>query len=361
MNVVVIGAGANERVAARLLAAKGHDIAVIDDRRPVDETGWVSPAIEKALGISVAHEWPDPWASGGGLELWRDMQRSSAAIRALSARDAERWPAFCTRMARLAQLFERLYLAPPADPTGVGMALAVRRLGREGMEDLMRIVPMSVAELLDDWFECEPLKALLAAQALRHVVQGPRSGGTAFCLLHAQVGAPPGVFRGPRSNLCSVLEIDVRKAEIRTIRVEKGRVTGVALADGSMLPAATVVSGLHPRRTLLELCDPGWLDPELARALRHIRSRRFEVLLNEASLDDLERRYDDVKHGRAPTVGGEAELALDQALWMRPLPELAGYRTPIEGLWLCGESMHPGPGIAGAAGYNCAREILKST
>jgi phytoene dehydrogenase-like protein len=44
---------------------------------------------------------------------------------------------------------------------------------------------------------------------------------------------------------------------------------------------------------------------------------------------------------------------------MRPLPELAGYRAPIEGLWLCGESMHPGPGIAGAAGYNCAREILK--
>ena len=54
-----------------------------------------------------------------------------------------------------------------------------------------------------------------------------------------------------------------------------------------------------------------------------------------------------------------AELALDQALWMRPLPGLAQYRTPIQGLWLCGPATHPGGGIAGAAGYNCAQAILK--
>ena len=53
-----------------------------------------------------------------------------------------------------------------------------------------------------------------------------------------------------------------------------------------------------------------------------------------------------------------AELSLDQALWMRPLPELAHYRTPIAGLWLCGPGMHPGAGIVGAAGFNCAHAIL---
>jgi phytoene dehydrogenase-like protein len=56
-----------------------------------------------------------------------------------------------------------------------------------------------------------------------------------------------------------------------------------------------------------------------------------------------------------------AELALDQALWMRPLPELARYKTPIQGLWLCGPATHPGGGIAGAAGYNCAQAILRET
>jgi phytoene dehydrogenase-like protein len=44
---------------------------------------------------------------------------------------------------------------------------------------------------------------------------------------------------------------------------------------------------------------------------------------------------------------------------MRPLPELARYRTPIHGLWLCGAGMHPGAGITGAAGFNCAQEILR--
>jgi phytoene dehydrogenase-like protein len=53
-----------------------------------------------------------------------------------------------------------------------------------------------------------------------------------------------------------------------------------------------------------------------------------------------------------------AELSLDQALWMRPLPELARYRAPLPGLWLCGPAMHPGAGIAGASGFHCAHAIL---
>jgi phytoene dehydrogenase-like protein len=52
-----------------------------------------------------------------------------------------------------------------------------------------------------------------------------------------------------------------------------------------------------------------------------------------------------------------AEPTLDQMLWMRPLPELARYRTPIEGLFLCGSGMHPGGGFPGTAGYLCAREV----
>ncbi len=55
-----------------------------------------------------------------------------------------------------------------------------------------------------------------------------------------------------------------------------------------------------------------------------------------------------------------AELALDQILWMRPIPELARYRTPVKGLYLCGPAMHPGSGIVGAAGANAAHEILRA-
>jgi phytoene dehydrogenase-like protein len=341
-------------------------------------------------------------------------------------------------MAALARLFEQLYLETPADPLNLRFALRVRGLGREGMVDLMRLLPMPVAELLDDWFECDALKGALAAMGILNIQQGPRSGGTAFRFLHHHVGSPPGVFRPQRTNLSSVLRaragVDFKPGKIRKILVKAGRAEGVVLDDGAEIVAPTVISGADPRRTLLELADPAWLDPELGRAVQHVRRRGVAARLLftgsttgnvvlAPSLDYLERAYDEVKHGRvsrepyleaySSSQGLEvhfqyvpqdtkddlagmalrrlpglenakvvsilgpadlereegwpqgqpyhAELALDQALWMRPLPELAQYRTPIQGLWLCGPATHPGGGIAGAAGYNCARAILRET
>ena len=53
------------------------------------------------------------------------------------------------------------------------------------------------------------------------------------------------------------------------------------------------------------------------------------------------------------------ELALDQVFTMRPLLGWAQYRTPLRGLYLCGNGTHPGTGLTGACGRNAAREILK--
>ena len=53
------------------------------------------------------------------------------------------------------------------------------------------------------------------------------------------------------------------------------------------------------------------------------------------------------------------ELALDQLFTMRPLLGWARYRTPIQGLYLCGAGTHPGYGVSGLSGLNAAREILK--
>jgi phytoene dehydrogenase-like protein len=402
------------------------------------EAGWVPPAVLRELGLDLRLEWPDPWASvlledGGTLDLWQDMGRTVESLRRLSPRDAGKWPEFCRRMAALAAVFEALYAEPPANPLDVRVAMRVRRLGRQGMEDLMRVLPMPVAELLDDWFECDALKGALGAMGIVHIQQGPRSAGTAFRFLHHHTGSPPGVFRPPRSNLGAVLRaaagIETRSAAVARISVRGGRAGGVVLASGEEVEASLVVSALDPRRTLLELADPRWLDPELARAVSHIRRRgaaarvyfrkQSRNLVIAPSLDYLERAYDDVKYARvsrapyleartadggtevhfqyAPPAGGadiaeaarrllpgladaeaslfaprelearegwpegqayHAELALDQALWMRPLPQLAHYRTPVDGLWLCGPGMHPGGGIPGAAGYNCARTLL---
>jgi len=54
-----------------------------------------------------------------------------------------------------------------------------------------------------------------------------------------------------------------------------------------------------------------------------------------------------------------AELALDQFMMVRPVPGAAQYRTPLDGLFLCGAGSHPGGGVMGVAGRNAARQVMK--
>jgi phytoene dehydrogenase-like protein len=477
---VVLGGGADELVAAHLLARAGHRVVVLNAQSAAAtsmEAAWVPPAVIRDLALDrqgLLVQAADPWAEaplpdGGRLQLFHDMGRSVESIRRVSARDAGKWPEFCERTARLARLLEGIYSAAPPDPmSGAwkdlahlgGLARRARGLGRRGLEDLLRLPPMPAADFLDDWFENDALKGLLGAQAVMHLCHGPRSGGTAFSLLHRHLGSPRGVFRPPLTNVRRVLEqrpgIEVRHGvEVARLIVRDGAVAGVALAGGEDIATPLVVSGLGPQRTLLSLLDPGWLDPALARAVENVRARGvmarmslsaetapgFSSLVIAPSLDYVERAYDDAKyrrisqspfivadaappdranqhridvhiqyapyaleegewdaaqrqslgrrafellsrhvpalsnagiervqsppdleqeHGWPEGQAHHAELALDQLLWMRPVPQLARYRTPIRGLYLCGPSMHPGGGIAGAAGRNCARAILAS-
>jgi phytoene dehydrogenase-like protein len=53
------------------------------------------------------------------------------------------------------------------------------------------------------------------------------------------------------------------------------------------------------------------------------------------------------------------EHSLDQLFAFRPFLGWAQYRTPLQGLYLCGSGTHPGGGITGAPGANASREIIK--
>ena len=70
---------------------------------------------------------------------------------------------------------------------------------------------------------------------------------------------------------------------------------------------------------------------------------------------DMERRF-----GIAGGNIFHGEMSLDQMFVMRPVAGWARYRTPIQGLWLCGSGAHPGGGVMGAPGYNAARQMLKA-
>lgn len=445
-DAIVIGAEVNGLVAAHYLARQGRRVLVVDARQTAEpwlETGWVPPQAIRELGLArhgLRIERPDPWiatplAGGGRLELWRDGAQSAEAIRRISPADAAKWPEFCLRMRRLAVVLEALYVAPPPDieTRDVGellrlawLGLYVRRLGKQAIVDLLRVLPMSIAELLDDWFESDALKGVLGAVGVWHLKEGPRSGGTAFNFLHHHVGCPAGVFRPPRSNITQVLlglpGVDIRRGETATaIAGPDGRAIGVRLdPSGDELAAPLVVSASDPRATFAHLGTQ--LDPDFVRALGNIKTRgvvargtltvdrpaAFAALCIAPSLDHLERAYDDAKYGRTsaqpyveargadgrvelhvqyvsgsdPALAGKVaaalgvqesqvsletpaghlyhgELTLDQILFMRPVPGWSRYRTPIGGLYLCGPGTHPGGGIAGAAGRNAARVILR--
>lgn len=46
---------------------------------------------------------------------------------------------------------------------------------------------------------------------------------------------------------------------------------------------------------------------------------------------------------------------------MRPVPRWSQYRTPVDGLYLCGAGAHPGGGVTGAPGHNAAMQVLRDT
>jgi phytoene dehydrogenase-like protein len=53
------------------------------------------------------------------------------------------------------------------------------------------------------------------------------------------------------------------------------------------------------------------------------------------------------------------DMTPDQLFFMRPIRGYGDYRTPVGGLYLCGAGTHPGGGVTGANGRNCAREIMR--
>ena len=319
-DAIVIGGGSNGLTAATALARGGLRVGLLEreatlggQRRSIEfapgfraaplalDPGWAPPQVARLLGLGdvarAPHDAPVTLLNpdGDGLTLWRDPAKAAESIRRFSTEDAQVWPIFLHRLHKLAGFLGALYQRPAPDvdaPTGELLSLAglgqkFRQLGAADSIELLRTLPMSVWELLDDTFRSEPLKAAVAPGGVLDHAQGPRSGGTGFVLLHHLVGAPAGAIRGRApwqggaDSFTRAAEAAARRAgvELRTgadvsrIDVRDDAVSGVTLKSGESIAARRVVSTASPARTLLEWVDPVWLDPEFLRAAGNIRYR----------------------------------------------------------------------------------------
>jgi phytoene dehydrogenase-like protein len=109
----------------------------------------------------------------------------------------------------------------------------------------------------------------------------------------------------------------------------------------------------------------GWKDIQDEYAWRTVKSwaRYGDNIDSDENLIAVfsHSSYDTVQSIPSMVLGDRhhGEYSVDQMGYNRPMPELSQYKTPIEGLFLCGASTHPGGSITGAPGHNAAVAICK--
>ncbi len=132
--------------------------------------------------------------------------------------------------------------------------------------------------------------------------------------------------------------------------------------DDTLAPPGTHVMTCFVQYVPFELRDGTWDEhrDELGRRVLRTIERSAPNVPNAVQAMqivtplDLERTYGltegNIFHG---------DLNIEQLFFMRPVPGYADYRTPIDGLYLCGAGAHPGGGVTGAPGYAASHKVLR--
>ena len=375
--IVIIGGGHNGLVTAFYLAKAGFKPLVLERRNQIGgaaiteefHPGFRSSVLTHSAGPlrpDVVHDMqlgrhglklitPEVGVTalspdGRALILYRDVERAAQEIAEFSETDAAKYREFQPALEKASRVIGKsLALTPPeverptaADLFGLlNLGRSLRGLGKANTYNLLRWVPMAVADLVAEFFQTDLLRATIAARGIFGTSLGPWSAGTSLVLLlRAAADTNPagsnffaaggiGAITQAMATAAQQAGVEIRTgAEVIEIQIKNGAAQGVVLSSGEELLARTVVSNADPKRTLLKLTDPSLLSPTFTRRLQNYRMNgtvakvnlalsalpRFTGLNGNtealsgriqvgAEIDYLERAFDESKYGnfsRAP-------------------------------------------------------------
>ncbi|MBO0784768.1 MAG: NAD(P)/FAD-dependent oxidoreductase [Actinobacteria bacterium] len=335
-DAVVIGGGHNGLVAAAYLARSGARTLVLEAR---DHTGgaatteapWpdapefrvtrlsyvmslMPPTIINDLdlvrrGYKVFPMGPyyQAFADGGSIKLYADdAKRNHEEVARWSRRDADAMPRWDAWLQGLADVLGPLLLTVPPrlgsrHPRDLAETLRLawryRGLSVRTIADVTRLMTMSIADLLADWFESPQVKGALAVNGVIGTWAGPYEPGTAYVMAHHSIGDVGdghlgnwGFAEGGMGAVSGAIASAARDhgAEIRTgarvarVQVAGGRATGVVLESGEEIAATLVVSSLHPRTAFLDQVGREHLPDDFVADIEHWKSRSGVVKINLA-------------------------------------------------------------------------------
>ena len=274
-----------------------------------------------------------------------DSDQTYREIARHSLRDAEAYTRFGPLMGQIGMAVRPILetIAPNAIRPSVSdlfntkkLLNHVKTLSSEQFEYLTKLMTMSSADFLDEWFEFEPLKATMSASGIIGTFMGPRSPGSAYVMLHHYMGDIDGAFRSwgfQRGGTGEISMAIARSAEyfgaeikteasVSNIIIKNNKAIGVALDNGDEYHSDIVISGLDPKQSFLRLVNENDLPDEFVKDIKNFRIRGSSGKVNLAldglpnftclpgdghhlrgaisispSYDHLENAYDDAKYG----------------------------------------------------------------
>ena len=369
-DVIVVGGGHNGLTTAAYLAKAGRSVLVLERRHLVGGAA-VSEEIYPGFIYSVCSYVisllrPEviqelnlaqhglqiiplegtfiPMENNDYLALWPDEGDTREDIKRHSRRDAERYFEFEEMMYEMAYAVKPILGMVPPDMVSPSLrdlgtlrdlGKHLKGLDRRKLHYLTKIMTMSAADFLAEWFESDVVAASIAGSSIIGTMLGPYSPGTAYVLLHHFMGELDGAFtawgsqKGGTGAFSETLASAARSygAEIRVsapvdhVIVKNGSAKGVVLEDGSEIEGRIVVSGCDPKITFEKFVDSKDLPDDLVASLKNFKYRGSSGKVNLAldglpefpsapdpsindgmysigpSMEFIERAYDEAKYG----------------------------------------------------------------